>query len=203
LHWRYLAPRRVVIHCDIKLGNLLYSNEGVIKVCDFGLSRFGPAVGAEGEEAHGYAHQPINQSTDRLFYQSHCEWSLTWGYIQSHVEPYVPLKGAPYSLIIVYSLICIHIHAHTRALGHFRCLDIHAAHLHEPRSMDSWRTLDSSRFVRVRSLLVGARYRTRSHGWLLIHRRDQKGRTYRRYHQQRSARSLTRTACSPRSLVRR
>ena len=83
-------------------------------MCDFGLSRFGPAVGAEGEEAHGYAHQPINQSTDRLFYQSHCASTLTWGYIQSHVEPYVPLKGAPYSLIIVYSLICIHIHTRAR-----------------------------------------------------------------------------------------
>ena len=105
----------------------------------------------------------------------------------------------PYHCIFTH----LHTHTHTRALGHFRCLDIHAAHLHEPRSMDSWRTLDRSRFVRVRSLLVGARYRTRSHGWLLIHRRDQKGRTYRRYHQQRSARSLTRTACSPRSLVRR
>ena len=34
----YLHDRKI-IHRDLKTSNLLYSNQGILKVCDFGLAR--------------------------------------------------------------------------------------------------------------------------------------------------------------------
>jgi len=34
----YLHDRKI-IHRDLKTSNLLYSNEGILKICDFGLAR--------------------------------------------------------------------------------------------------------------------------------------------------------------------
>jgi cell division cycle 2-like len=34
----YLHKRKIV-HRDLKTSNILYSNEGILKICDFGLAR--------------------------------------------------------------------------------------------------------------------------------------------------------------------
>jgi cell division cycle 2-like protein len=34
----YLHERKIV-HRDLKTSNLLYGNEGILKICDFGLAR--------------------------------------------------------------------------------------------------------------------------------------------------------------------
>lgn len=34
----YLHERKIV-HRDLKTSNLLYSNKGILKICDFGLAR--------------------------------------------------------------------------------------------------------------------------------------------------------------------
>lgn len=34
----YLHDRKI-LHRDLKTSNLLYSNEGILKICDFGLAR--------------------------------------------------------------------------------------------------------------------------------------------------------------------
>jgi cell division cycle 2-like protein len=34
----YLHQRNI-IHRDLKTSNLLYSNQGILKICDFGLAR--------------------------------------------------------------------------------------------------------------------------------------------------------------------